>query len=79
MDITPIEKQNQIKYNLAVAPKYRKKGFGRELMEHAEALLKEKRCPKINLQVREKNTEVLGFYNAIGYRDDNVLSLGKKI
>lgn len=65
--------------NLAVAPECRKKGLGRKIMEHVESLLKEKGCPKINLQVREKNTEVIGFYNAIGYRDDKVLSLGKKI
>ncbi|MCK5310769.1 MAG: GNAT family acetyltransferase [Desulfobacteraceae bacterium] len=64
---------------LAVTPEYQRKGFGREIMLYVESLLKEKGCPKINLQVRETNTKVIAFYNAIGYGNDNVLSLGKRI
>ena len=64
---------------LAVAPEYQRKGFGRKIMLYVESLLKETGCPKINLQVRETNTKVIAFYNAIGYGNDNVLSLGKRI
>jgi ribosomal protein S18 acetylase RimI-like enzyme len=65
--------------NLAVSPEYQKKGLGRKIVNHVELLLKEMGCPKINLQVRTTNTKVIAFYNAIGYNDDHVLSLGKKI
>ncbi|MCP4297212.1 MAG: acetyltransferase GCN5, partial [Proteobacteria bacterium] len=40
---------------------------------------KEKGCPKINLQVRETNTDVISFYEASGYGIDNVVGLGKRL
>jgi ribosomal protein S18 acetylase RimI-like enzyme len=48
-------------------------------MERAEVELKSRGCPKLNLQVREGNEAVLRFYEAIGYSDDRVLSLGKRL
>ena len=36
-------------------------------------------CPKISLQVRNGNTQALEFYNRIGYKEDNVISLGKRL
>jgi hypothetical protein len=36
-------------------------------------------CPKINIQVRAANAEVLEFYRALGYRKDDVISLGKRL
>lgn len=64
---------------LAVDPDYQRKGYGRLLMEKAENILRQRGCPKINLQVRTTNKEVIKFYSAIGYGDDNVLGLGKRI
>jgi ribosomal protein S18 acetylase RimI-like enzyme len=64
---------------LAVCPQYEKRGYGRRLMEEAERLLRAAGCPKINLQVRRTNREVLGFYRAIGYAVDEVVSLGKRL
>ena len=64
---------------LAVDPEHRKRGFGRQLMEDAERLLRAEGCPKINLQVRRTNSGVLAFYAAIGYLEDNVVSLGKRL
>src|SRR5690349_6838004 len=52
---------------LAVDPSRRQKGLGRKIVNHAEALLRRLGCPKINLQVRKGNKEVLGFYREIGY------------
>jgi len=43
-------------YHLAVAPEYRRKGFGRVLMSVAEVRLRRLGCPKVNLQVRATNT-----------------------
>jgi ribosomal protein S18 acetylase RimI-like enzyme len=64
---------------LAVSPEHRKQGCGRKLMEEAERLLRLEGCPKINLQVRTSNTEVLAFYRALGYVQDDVLSFGKRL
>lgn len=64
---------------LAVAPGHRKQGLGRMMMDAAEQLLLGKGCPKINLQIRSSNEEVKAFYNAIGYTQDPVLSMGKRL
>ena len=64
---------------LAVAPHLQKTGYGRQIMEHAECLLRERGCPKINLQVRSTNKQVIEFYQRIGFSFDDVLSLGKRL
>jgi len=64
---------------LAVAPEHRGKGLGRAMMAKAERLLREAGCPKINLQVRSSNTEVIEFYRRLGYTVDDVVSLGKRL
>ena len=64
---------------LAVATDCRKEGFGRRLMEEAERLLRAAGCPKINLQVRSSNSDVIGFYKSIGYAVDDVVSMGKRL
>jgi ribosomal protein S18 acetylase RimI-like enzyme len=64
---------------LAVLPECRRRGVGRALMAEAERLLRAAGCPKINLQVRAGNAEVLGFYRAIGFAVDEVVSLGKRL
>ena len=62
---------------LGVCPRHRQRGYGRQLMEEAERLLRLEGCPKINLQVRASNSEALAFYKAIGFVQDDVISLGK--
>jgi ribosomal protein S18 acetylase RimI-like enzyme len=64
---------------LAVSPERRNEGLGRRIVKHAETKLKSLGCPKINLQVRKGNETVLGFYQAIGYQEDEVASLGKRL
>ncbi len=64
---------------LAVHPEYRCNGFGKEIMLEVEKRIKEKGCPKINLQVRSSNNEVIAFYKAIGFIDDEVIGLGKRL
>jgi ribosomal protein S18 acetylase RimI-like enzyme len=64
---------------LAVAPECRKQGLGRQLMCCAEEKLHALGCPKLNLQVRDSNTAVLAFYNAVGYTVDPVVSFGKRL
>lgn len=64
---------------LAVHPEHRLRGYGRKIMAEAERLLRAAGCPKINLQVRTNNRAVLEFYERIGYRMDDVVSLGKRL
>lgn len=66
-------------YYLAVAPAYRGRGYGAELMQRAEALLRDAGCPKINLAVRRDNAAILDFYTARGYVPDDVICLGKRL
>ena len=64
---------------LAVAPEVRGKGYGRLLMRHVEAQLAARGCPKLNIQVRTGNEEVLAFYRKIGYAVEERVSLGKRL
>lgn len=64
---------------LAVAPDRRQSGMGTVLMRAFEERLLALGCPKVNLQVREGNEDVLAFYARLGYTDDAVVSLGKRL
>jgi len=64
---------------LAVSPEYRRRGIATKMMEEAQSNLRATGCPKINLQVRESNDEVIRFYESIGYSKDRVLSMGKRL
>ena len=64
---------------LAVDPAHRRCGHGARLMREVERLLEAAGCPKVNLQVRAGNGEVLAFYRALGYAQDEVLALGKRL
>ena len=66
-------------YYLAVAPKYRRQGYGRQMMAFVENRLKEMECPKIDLMVRTNNMEVVQFYSGIGYSRDEVITLSKRL
>ena len=64
---------------LAVHPDHQGSGIGRLIMDEAEKYLRNMGCPKINLQVRSANTSVIEFYKQIGYKIDDVVSLGKRL
>jgi ribosomal protein S18 acetylase RimI-like enzyme len=64
---------------LAVAPRFRARGYGRALVAHVERLLLERGCPKINLQVRASNPAAVAFYRRLGYAQDESISLGKRL
>ena len=64
---------------LAVDPNQQNKGYARQMMRALEYRLIEKDCPKINLQICESNIDVVRFYEAIGYRADDCISLGKRL
>jgi len=64
---------------LAVDPSERRNGYGNEMMRAVEARILAMGCPKINLQVRRTNKAVIAFYRAIGYGEDEVVGLGKRL
>jgi ribosomal protein S18 acetylase RimI-like enzyme len=64
---------------LGVHPDYQRLGLGGLIMDYAEAMLRDKGCPKINLQVRKSNLGVVAFYQSQGFREDEVISMGKRL
>ena len=64
---------------LAVHPRWQRQGLARQLMRHVEQALQAMGCPKLNLQVRTGNLQAMAFYEAIGYGQDEVVSLGKRL
>jgi ribosomal protein S18 acetylase RimI-like enzyme len=64
-------------YHLAVAPVQRRKGLGRAMMAEVEKRLHARGCPKINLQVRAWNGEVIAFYKRLGYKVEEHTSMGR--
>ena len=66
-------------YYLAVHRDHQGRGIGKSMMDEAEDRLRAAGCSKINLQVRSTNTKVIGFYKNIGFKEDDVVSLGKRL
>jgi ribosomal protein S18 acetylase RimI-like enzyme len=64
---------------LAVSPEHQRKGYARAMMQQVEVLIQQKGSPKINLQVRSNNIDVIQFYQAIGYDIENAVGLGKRL
>ena len=64
---------------LAVDPEHQRAGYGRAIVEHAEKLLHDAGCPKINIQIRKDNREAIAFYERLGFKEDAVVSLGKRL
>ena len=66
-------------YYVAVHPDYRRRGIGTQLMKKVETSLKEIGCLKLNLQIRADNAEVKSFYESLGYRVEDRISMGKRL
>lgn len=64
---------------LAVAPPHWRLGYGSQLLQHAESLLRQAGCPKINVQIRSENESVVAFYRSLDYQPDDVVSLSKRL
>jgi ribosomal protein S18 acetylase RimI-like enzyme len=64
---------------LAVDPSRRRRGIGERLMAVAEQRLLAVGCPKINLQIRRTNLGAVEFYRSLGFVEDEVTSMGKRL
>ena len=66
-------------FYLAISPEQQGKGYGKKLMSEIELKLTEMGCPKLNILVRSTNNRVLSFYDKLGYKLDEVVSVGKRL
>ena len=66
-------------HHLAVLSEFRRRGLATRLMRVAEERLAGAGCPKLNLQVRGSNPEVVAFYESLGYAVEDRISLGKPL
>jgi ribosomal protein S18 acetylase RimI-like enzyme len=53
--------------NIAVAPAHQRKGIGRRLMAHVEALARARQVPMVRLYTNKAFTSNLEFYRKLGY------------
>ena len=66
-------------YYLAVAEALQRQGIAAQLVRHAETELRRLGCPKLDLMVRDTNAAVISFYRSIGYGEDPVVVLSKRL
>jgi ribosomal protein S18 acetylase RimI-like enzyme len=64
---------------LAVEPDRQGQGLGRQMMAAVERDLAGRGCPKVQLQIRRGNLDVVAFYRELGYDEDDVVSMGKPL
>ena len=64
---------------LAVHPDFQGNGYGQGIMNSVETALREMGCPKINLQIRTGNDKIGSFYQKLGFTNDQVVSMGKRL
>ena len=66
-------------HHLAVSADHRLRGIATALVRAAEAGLREVGCPKVNLQIRATNTDVIAFYRRLGYAVEDRVSMGRHL
>ena len=66
-------------YKLAVHLDHRRRGLASGLMTEAERRLRAVGCPRLNLQVRASNADVVAFYRRLGYAVEENVSLGERL
>ena len=64
-------------YYLAVDPDRRHRGYGRRMMEAAEAWLRQRGIEKLQLLVRADNGQVKDFYQSLGYSEQQRVIFAK--
>ena len=65
--------------DLAIDPRFQRRGYGARVMGAIERGLRARGCAKINIQIRASNAAASGFYRALGFAADDVISMGKRL
>lgn len=70
--ITQVEVEENTEFGhiitINVAPKYRRNGIAKKLLQEIESILKQKGVGECRLEVREDNHPAIELYQAIGYQ-----------
>jgi hypothetical protein len=66
-------------HHLAVVPSLGHRGIATQMIREAESGLAKLGCPKVNLQVRPANADVVAFYRSLGYQVEERVSMGKRL
>ncbi len=66
-------------YYVAINPEFQKLGLGKALIRAAEEWLKQRGVWKINILIRDDNLGAAGFYEAIGFERNQVISMGRRL
>ena len=66
-------------HHLAVSPDARRNGIGSSLMREAAARLQALGAPKVNLQVRASNEGAVRFYERVGFKIEERISMGQHL
>ena len=66
-------------YYLAVVPAQQQRGVGRMLMTACEEWVRDRGVPKIQVMIRHSNSNVFAFYQRLGYIDDEVSVLSRRL
>ena len=66
-------------YYLATDPDQLRGGAGRKLMQAAEEWLNQLGCSRVRLMVRTDNLVAKDFYKAIGYENQDVITMGRTL
>ena len=66
-------------YSVAVEPKHRMKGVGKELVRFATEVLKGLGAIKVGLQVDSHNKGVIEFYKSIGFEIEDRINMSKMV
>ena len=66
-------------YYVVVHPDHRRQAIGTALMAGVEQRLAALGCPKLNLQVRADNHQVVAFYKHLGFEIEERISMAKRL
>jgi len=66
-------------YYLAVAPVVQGRGLGFQMMRACEQWVHDRGIPKIQLMVRTSNSAAVSFYHRLGYTEEQVIVLGRRL
>ena len=66
-------------YYVAVEPALQGQDLGRRIMTAAEERLKAANVPKVHLMVRGGNTQVVGFYQRLGYMVEPITTMSRRL
>lgn len=64
---------------LAVLPTFQKQGYGKLLIIKAVTELRKMGCVKVNLQIRPDNLQAIGFYQHLGFKQEERISMSLRL